>query len=71
MKLPALIWAGLAGHVPANRGHPVLMIELYHIFGPWIKEFSFIRKIVLYKNCDMLLFIVTFAANGELIEVAK
>jgi len=46
-------------------------MERYHIFGPWIREFSLIRKIVLSKNCDMILFIVTFAANGELIEMAK
>jgi hypothetical protein len=46
-------------------------MELSRIFGPSTREFFLMRKIVLYKNCDMILFIVIFAANGELIEVAK
>lgn len=54
-----------------NGDNPVFITELYHIFRPWIREFSLIRKIVLSKNYDMILFIVTFAANGELIELAK
>jgi hypothetical protein len=33
--------------------------------------FSFIRKIVLYKNCGMIFFSVAFAAKDELIEVAE
>jgi len=29
-------------------------MELCRIFGPWVREFSLVRKILPDKNCDIL-----------------
>jgi hypothetical protein len=54
-----------------NRDNPVFMMNLYPIFGPWMRKFSLLRKIVLPKNYGMILFIATLVVNGESIEAAN